>query len=222
MNPRLLARAAWLSAERRGARILSDTPARGLLLETGLCRGVETDAGPISSGAVVNAAGAWAASLSGGDPAVPVFPVRGQIVEVRLEGRPLSKVVSSEEAYVVPRPDGTALVGSTEEHVGFRKEVTAGAVSALLAAGARLLPSLSSARFETAWSGLRPGTPDGLPILGASPVRGLFFAAGHFRNGVLLAPATAQRMADLLVNGRGALALAPFSVERFAAAPSLA
>lgn len=222
VHPRRLARAVWLSAERRGARVLSDTPVRRLLLEGGLCVGVETDGGRIPAGAVVNAAGAWAASVFGGVAAVPVSPVRGQIVEVRLAGRPLSAVVSSEDAYVVPRPDGTALIGSTSEHVGFRKEVTAGAVQTLLQAAARLLPSLSTARFETAWSGLRPGTSDDLPILGASSVRGLFFATGHYRNGILLAPVTARRMADLLVEGRGAEALSPFSAGRFASAPSLA
>ncbi len=222
VNPRILARAAWVSAERRGARILSDTTARTLIIEEGVCRGILTDAGPIPAGAVVNAAGAWAASFGGGGATVPVFPVRGQIVEVRLEGKPLTAIVSSEEAYVVPRADGTALLGSTAEHVGFRKGVTAGAVRALVTAGTRLLPSLSSARFESAWSGLRPGTPDGLPILGASAVRGLFFAAGHFRNGILLAPATARRLADLIVDGRGAEALAPFSADRFSATPTLA
>jgi glycine/D-amino acid oxidase-like deaminating enzyme len=92
----------------------------------------------------------------------------------------------------------------------------------LLAAGTRLLPAIASARFESAWSGLRPGTPDGLPILGASALRGLFFAAGHFRNGILLAPATARRMADLIVDGRGAEGLAPFSALRFSAAPAIA
>ena len=222
VNPRLLARAAWVSAERRGVRILSDTTARTLLIEDGVCRGILTDAGPIRAGAVVNAAGAWAASFGAGGSTVPVFPVRGQIVEVRLEGKPLTAIVSSEEAYVVPRADGSALLGSTAEHVGFRKGVTAGAVRALVAAGTRLLPSLSSARFESAWSGLRPGTPDGLPILGTAAVRGLYFAAGHFRNGILLAPATASRMADLIVDGRGAEALAPFSADRFSAAISLA
>jgi len=115
----------------------------------------------------------------------------------------------------------TALLGSTAEHVGFRKGVTAGAVRVLVTAGTRLLPSLSSARFESAWSGLRPATPDGLPVLGPASLQGLFFAAGHFRNGILLAPATARRMADLIVGGRGADALAPFSADRFLATPSL-
>jgi glycine oxidase len=222
VDPRRATRAAWLLAQRRGAHVLVGTVVRRFRIEGGVCRGVETDAGGIESGTVVDAAGAWAAFDAGLDIPVPVAPVRGQIVEVRLPGRPLETVLSSQEVYIVPRPDGTALLGSTMEHVGFRKEVTAGAVAGLLAAGERLCPEIASARFLTAWAGLRPGTPDGWPILGGSPIPGLFFAAGHFRNGILLAPATARRMADLLVKGRGASALAPFSVERFTAAPSLA
>jgi glycine oxidase len=222
VDPRRATRAAWLLAQRRGARVLVGTAVRRFRIESGVCRGVETDAGGIESGTVIDAAGAWAAFDAGLGIPVPVAPVRGQIVEVRLPGRPLETVLSSPEVYIVPRPDGTALLGSTMEHVGFRKEVTAGAVAGLLAAGERLWPEIASARFLTAWAGLRPGTPDGWPILGGSPIPGLFFAAGHFRNGILLAPATAQRMADLLVTGRGAPALAPFSLERFTAAPSLA
>ena len=119
----------------------------------------------------------------------------------------------------VPREDGGVLVGSTLEYVGFRKEVTAGAIGHLLDAAARLCPEVTSARFVTAWAGLRPGTPDGWPVLGESGVAGLFLAAGHYRNGILLAPATARRMADL-ATGRPAPELSPFSVERFACLPS--
>lgn len=215
VDPRRLTRAAWLAAERRGVRVLTSTAVRRFSVERGACRGVETDAGPIEARRVVDSAGAWAAFDPSLDVPVPVEPVRGQIVEVRLPGRPLETVLSSEEVYVVPRTDGTALLGSTLERVGFRKEVTAGAVERLLAAASRLCPEIAAARFAAAWAGLRPGTPDGWPLLGASPVEGLFFATGHFRNGILLAPATARHMADLLT-GRPAPRLLPFSVERFA------
>jgi ferredoxin len=102
----------------------------------------------------------------------------------------------------------------TVEHVGFRKEVTAEAVERLIAGAVRLVPALRSARFVTAWSGLRPGTPDGLPVLGGCGVPGLFFAAGHFRNGILLAPVTALAVADLLTEG-APRDLSAFSIERF-------
>ena len=219
VDPRRATRASWLLAERRGARVETGTSVRRFTLERGVCRGVETDSGAIAAGAVIDAAGAWA-SFDGVLPvAVPVVPVRGQIVEIRLGGRPLQTVLSSEEVYLVPREDGGVLIGSTLEHVGFRKEVTAGAIGQLLDAAARLCPEVTSARFVTAWAGLRPGTPDGWPLLGESGVEGLFLAAGHYRNGILLAPATARRMADL-VTGRPAAELSPFSVERFAGLPS--
>ena len=219
VDPRRATRAAWLLAERRGVRVETGNSVRRFTIERGVCRGVETDTGAISSGAVVDAAGAWAAFDGNLPVAVPVGPVRGQIVEVRLPGRPLETVLSSEEVYLVPREDGGVLIGSTIEHVGFRKEVTAGAVRQLLDAAARLCPEVSSARFVTAWAGLRPGTPDGWPILGESGVEGLFFAAGHFRSGILLAPATARRLADLLTK-RSEGALSAFSIDRFAGLPS--
>jgi glycine oxidase len=219
VDPRRASRAAWLLAEARGARVETGNSVRRFTVERGACRGVETDAGPIASGAVVDAAGAWAAFDRNLPVTLPVGPVRGQIVEVRLSGRPLETVLSSEEVYLVPREDGGVLVGSTIEHVGFRKEVTAGAVQQLLDSAARLCPEVASARFVTAWAGLRPGTPDGWPILGESGIDGLFFAAGHFRSGILLAPATARRVADLMT-GRSEAGLSPFSIDRFAALPS--
>src|SRR5262249_10816066 len=118
------------------------------------------------------------------------------------------------EVYLVPRRGGHILVGATVEHVGYSKEVTTGAVNALLTAAIGLIPDLRDARFVRAWAGLRPGTADGLPILGASPVRGLFLATGHYRNGILLAPVTAQRMADLILRGEAG-GLTPFSIDRF-------
>ncbi len=220
VDPRRLTRAVRLLAERRGVRVLTGTPVAGFRIHNGTCRGVETAAGAIEAAAVVDAAGAWAAFDPSLPMKLPVRPVRGQIVELRLPGRPLETIVSSDEVYVVPRTDGSVLLGSTVEHVGFRNEVTAEAVGSLIAAAVRLVPALGEARFVTAWAGLRPGTPDGLPILGASPVPGLFLAAGHFRNGILLAPVTARRLCDLVADGRGGEALVPFSVERFAGAPS--
>jgi len=219
VDPRRATRAAWLLAERRGARVETGVSVRRITIERGVCRGVETEAGSIASRAVVDAAGAWAA-LDGNLPvAVPVVPVRGQIVEIRLAGRPLETVLSSEEVYLVPREDGAVLIGSTLEHAGYRKEVTAGAIRGLLAAAARLCPEVTSARFVTAWAGLRPGTPDGWPLLGESGLEGFYLATGHFRSGILLAPATSKYVADLLT-GRPAPALSPFSVDRFAGMPS--
>ena len=217
VEPRTLTRAAWLCAAGRGARVLTGTAVRRFLLEGGACRGVETDAGTLRAGAVVDAAGAWAAFDEGVTFPIPVHPVRGQIVRLRIDGPPLRTQVSSDEVYLVPRPEGEIIVGSTLELVGFRKAVTAEAIERLLAAAIRLIPALRAARVDAAWSGLRPGTPDGLPILGESPVPGLFFATGHFRNGILLAPVTAALVADV-VTGGARRDLSAFSVARFSPA----
>jgi glycine oxidase len=214
VDPRRLTRAAWLLAERRGVRVRTGVEVLGFRVEAGACRAVETRDGAILANAVVDAAGAWAKFESSLPLSVPVEPVRGQIVELRLRERPLPTILSCDDVYVVPRADGTVLLGSTVEHVGFRKEVTAGAVERLIAAATRLMPEIAGARFVTAWSGLRPATPDGLPILGPCRVPGLFFAAGHFRNGILLAPVTALAVADA-VTGSGRRDLSAFSIERF-------
>ena len=141
--------------------------------------------------------------------------MRGQIVALRLPAPAFEALVSSSDVYLVPRPEGTVLLGATVERVGFQKEVTAEGVARLIGAAARLMPFLRDAEFVTAWAGLRPASPDGWPVLGGSPVPGLYFAAGHHRNGILLAPVTARLLADLLTGGP-ARDLSAFSVERFA------
>ncbi len=218
---RLLTRAAWLSAQRRGVRVRTGVIAHGASgSSAGICRGVETDERRLpAAGTTVDAAGAWAAF----DPSVRVADSgssrsAGQIVQLRVEGPPLRTMVCSEEVYLVPRPDGTVLLGSTVELVGFRKAVTAEAVERLISAAVALVPALRSAQFLSAWSGLRPGTPDGLPLLGESGVPGLVLATGHFRNGILLAPATAVVIADLLT-GRTPRDLSAFAVARFSGCP---
>ena len=215
VDPRRLMAAVSTSARRRGVRLLTGTAVRRFLVRDGVCPGVETEEGSMFANAVVDAAGAWAAFDPDLAPPPQVVPVRGQIVELSVAGEPLTSIVSSDEVYLVPRPDGTVLLGSTVEPVGFRKAVTAEAVQRLIAAAVRLLPSLNQARFLSAWSGLRPGTPDGLPVLGRAPVPGLFYATGHYRNGILLAPLTARILADLLTGG-SVRDLSAFSVSRFA------
>jgi len=213
VDNRQLVRALRSSLDRRGVAVLEGVPVTRFLLEAGGCRGVKTPAGPIRADRVVDSAGAWAnfdAMLPFG---IPVEPVRGQIVELTDE-QPFPTVLASDDVYLVPRSNGRILVGATVERVGFRKEVTAAGVARLLAAALALAPTLERARMSDAWSGLRPGTPDGLPLLGESPVSGLFLAAGHFRNGVQLAPLTALLIADALA-GVASEDLSPFSPERF-------
>jgi glycine oxidase len=216
VDNRLLVRTLRSSLDHRGVTVLEGVPATRFLVEAGRCRGVETTIGPIRSDSVVDSAGAWAnfdAALPFG---IPVEPVRGQIVELADE-EPFPIVLASEDVYLVPRTTGRIPDGATVERAGFRKEVTAGGVARLLAAALVLAPTLESARVTDAWAGLRPGTPDGLPIIGESPVSGLFLAAGHFRNGILLAPLTALLVADMLTRVK-AEGPSLFSPERFAEA----
>ena len=213
VHNRRLVDALRRSLEIRGVSIAEGVTVTRFRVEGGVCRGLETSGGDVSAGRVVDAAGAWAAL----DPAlpfpIPVEPVRGQIVELA-DGAAFPTVLESEDVYVVPRSDGRLLAGATVERAGFVKEVTAAGVAGLLAAAIALAPSLARARITDAWAGLRPGTPDGLPLLGESPVRSLILATGHFRNGILLAPITARLIADLL-SSAGARDLTAFSVERF-------
>lgn len=219
--PALLA-ALERSLALRGVAVETETAALRLSVAGGVCRGVETSRGPREATTVVLAAGAWSPFDSDLPAPIPVRPVRGQIIALRPE-RAIPVIVQSEEVYLAPRSDGRLLIGATVEEAGFRKDVTAEAIESLLAAARRLLPSLGAARFDGAWAGLRPGSPDGLPLLGAFGPRGLFLAAGHFRSGILLAPWTARLLADAVT---GAARVPPaFSASRFHdahAAPRLA
>jgi glycine oxidase len=176
---------------------------------------------PIESDAVVVAAGSWSGGIPmASAPAAPVRPVRGQIVLLRFDRPPLTRVVwgslSGSTAYLVPWTDGTVLVGATSEDVGFDESVTEAAVARLRAAASELLPSSRTARFLEARAGLRPATPDELPIVGrSSTMRGVYYATGHYRNGVLLAPLTASLVADLVLDGRERPELALMRPDRF-------
>jgi len=197
VDNRSLVRALESSLDHRGVAVLEGVAATRFLVERGRCLGIETTSGPIRSDSVVDCAGAWANFDTALPFQIPVEPVRGQIVELS-DREPFPIVLASEDVYLVPRGNGRILVGATVERAGFRKEVTAGGVARLLAAALVLAPTLESARVTCAWAGLRPGTPDGFPIIGESPVSGLFLAAGHFRNGILLAPLTAVLVADMV------------------------
>lgn len=151
--------------------------------------------------AVLLCAGAWSGKIAGlpNELKIPVKPLAGQVLVLRGEKR-VKSVIYGADAYLVPRRDGRLLVGATVENVGFSKRVTAGGIAQLLNAAIKLVPELAEVPLETSWAGLRPASPDDLPILGATPIENLWLATGHGRNGILLAPATAQLMADCLLN----------------------
>jgi glycine oxidase len=166
--------------------------------------------------AVVVAAGCWSRDLPAADAGVPVRPVRGQLLHLRLPRPPASRVIWGERCYVVPWEDGSVLVGATSEEVGFDERATVTGVRTLLDSSAQLVPELAAAFFDEVRIGLRPATPDELPVIGvSSTMPGVFYATGHFRNGVLLAPLTATAVADLVLDGRERPELAAVRPDRF-------
>ena len=204
---------------RRGVRVLERTPVTALRVEGDRAVGVLSPRGPISSPWTVLAAGPWSGQLplagAPGSVALPVEPVRGQLVWLAPQPPPLRHTLVGDRGYLVPKREGV-VVGATMERAGFRRQATAGGVARLLQAAVELLPGLAEAPFRRVAVGLRPGTPDGLPILGGHPAfAGLVLACGHLRNGILLAPATARIVAALLVGAAPPLPLEPFALQRF-------
>src|SRR6266700_2247583 len=163
--------------------------------------GVGTTQGPLHAEIVVLAAGAWATQWHRKTPGPPIFPAKGQMMA--LQATPGVRLRHTVQAYgiggIVPKADGTIYVGATVEHVGFDRAVTPAGLATLLTALATLTPDLNKARFVRVWSGLRPGSADGLPLIGPSQsLQGLWIAGGHFRDGILLGPLTGHIVAELI------------------------
>jgi glycine oxidase len=146
---------------------------------------------------------------------VKVTPARGQMIAVKGQEHSINRVVHSSKVYLVPRRDGRILIGATVDYAGFEKAVTVDGIGALLSAARELVPSIGGFEVAETWSGLRPDTGDHLPIIGPAGVDGLVLATGHFRNGILLAPLTAELIAELIKTGQAPDELRPFSAERF-------
>lgn len=196
-----LMRALWIAAGREGVDVRTSDSARAVLWEGQRVKGVRlVDGSRIDADHVVVAAGPWSGQLEL-PMSLPVRPVRGQVVVLRTVPPVLARTTWGPMCYLVPRRDGRLLVGSTMEEVGFRAEVTAGAVQRLLGIATRMVPSLAEAVIDGFQVGLRPASADGLPIIGPDPeIEGLFYATAHFRNGLLLAPETAERVAAMLLD----------------------
>lgn len=200
VNPSQLLQAFVSGATGLGARLREATRVTGFLSSGRRVTGVRTTEGEISAGAVVLAAGAYSGLLSGQlGLRLPLFPMKGEILVARLRPSPVKATVwGADKLYLVPKRDGRLIVGATEEPGVHDRRPTVGGVAALARAATGLLPALGGARFERAWGGLRPATPTGAPILGPVPDReGLFVAAGHTRNGVLLSAITGESIAAL-------------------------
>jgi len=213
--PRALTAAVLKAAHHRGVDISSGTTVVSVDVAGGRAVGVTTNKTAYRAAKVVNCAGAWAGQI--GPFPVPTRPVKGQMVCFAMPSREfLKRVVRAPEIYLIPRSDGRLLAGATVEEAGFDKRTVPDTIQTLRRAAIAMLPALESAHVLEAWAGLRPGTPDNLPILGTTSVPGYFMATGHFRDGILLAPVTARAMAQLLETGKSEYDLAPFSAIRFA------
>lgn len=179
---------------------------------------VRTTTGVHRAGMICVTAGAWSRQIvERAGCRIDVAPVRGQIVLLACRTPLFTHVIEDGSRYLVPRPDGRVLIGSTEEHVGFDKRSTAEAVRGLIEFGTRLVPALSDATVERTWAGLRPGSRDGLPYLGCVPgYENLFVATGHFRSGLQTSPATAVAMTRLMLDQEPLLPLEPYACYRAA------
>jgi glycine oxidase len=227
VNNRLLAQALIAAATAAGATILSARGVVSLLTHNNTVTGVRTASGEdIDARHVVLAAGAWSGDIDGLPRSVPVRPMKGQMFAVDAGARStdsathrdVGHVIYSAHCYIIPRDDGRLLVGATVEDVGFSQGATPRGISALADAASAILPMIADLPMVETWSGFRPASADGLPILGPDPdVRGLIYATGHFRNGILLAPITGECIAHLLTDDSVGIDLQPFNVDRFEA-----
>jgi len=203
VEPRRLSAALLAALEAEGVDVRAGTEAKAPLLRGERIEGVRTDRGEeLRTGAVVLATGAWSGTAGWlPEHARPaVRPVKGQILELRSqEGQPpCERILASERVYLVPREDGRLIVGATTEEQGFDATVTAGGVHELLREAYRLLPDVAEMELTEAMAGLRPGTPDNLPLVGPGALDGLVLATGHYRNGILLAALAGEEIAGLL------------------------
>ena len=214
VDPQGLTAAAVATAKNRGVDFSSGDAVEGVHQSNSRVAGVKTVKTSFSAHKVVNCAGAWAGMIA--PIAFPTRPVKGQMLCLALPSRNLLRhVVRSPQIYLIPRSNGRLLVGATVEEAGFDKRTIPSTIQRQHHAALELIPQLRDARILGDWAGLRPGTPDGLPILGETEIPGYYVATGHFRDGILLAPITAQIMAQVISGEKPAYDLSNFSPRRF-------
>ncbi len=214
VDPRALTTAALYAAKRRDVDISSGDEVTSIHVSDGRASGVATKKTSFHSSNVVNCAGAWSGQIA--PYAFPTRPVKGQMLCLASQDRNLLKhVIRTPEIYLIPRGDGRILVGTTLEEAGFDKRTDVSTIQRLHHAAIAMVPELKNAKILENWAGLRPGTPDGRPILGATPTPGYYAATGHFRDGILLAPITALLMARVILGEDPGYDLAPFTPLRF-------
>jgi len=196
LDTRAFVDATLKAAAKKGVEIVAGNGAKALWKSGGRCKGLTLENGQVEAKWTVVAAGCFSARIEGVAPYAPVFPAKGQMIALRCESVELKRILWLEHKYLVPRKDGRIVAGSTIERTGFDHDVTAGGVQLILREVMKMVPALENARIEETWAGLRPDSPDHLPIIGPTDVDGLLIATGHFRSGVLLAPVTARMIRE--------------------------
>ncbi len=222
VDNRTLTAAVLAAAAARGVTIRMGDAVTAVLREGARCTGVKADGENVTAGHVVLAAGCYSSTIGGLAACAPTRPVRGQMVALLSPATHIRRVLRSEHGYIVPRDDARPqklVAGSTIENAGFEKKTTASGIQQILSAALELVPKLAEAEIVETWSGLRPDTPDHLPILGPADTPGLVIATGHYRNGILLAPITAKLIREWIIEQRTSLSLDDFSPSRFATTP---
>ncbi|MBO2461858.1 glycine oxidase ThiO [Actinomadura violacea] len=221
VDPRRLAPALLAAAEGLGVRLVRRR-AEGVLVERDTATGVRLDDGTeIRADRVLLAAGPWSGDLAGLPPGTvpPVRPVKGQVIRLRTPvpflRRTTRGLVKGSSVYLVPRADGEIVIGATQEELGFDTRVTAGGLWELLRDARELLPGITELEFAEVTAGLRPGSPDNAPLMGPTALPGFYLGTGHFRNGILLAPVSADALAAMLLDRPVPAVAAPFSPARF-------
>jgi glycine oxidase len=208
------------AAKRSGAEIFAGNGAKAIWREGNRCAGLVLQNEKVEANSTIIAAGCFSATIEGIAPYAPVRPAKGQMAALRADELKIERVLWSEKIYLVPRNDGRILAGATVEHAGFDKRVTAGGMDRILSAAIDLAPGLANARIEETWAGLRPDSPDHLPILGLTDLDGLLMATGHFRSGILLTPVTARLICEWITQQRVSVDWDRFSPLRFSGAAS--
>ena len=211
---------ALIAANKKlNVRLVTSTNVQSVRIEHGRVEGVETSRGFVSTRRVVVAAGSWTSFITASDaplPRVRIEPVRGQMVCFETNPRIARHVLYSPRGYLVPRVDGRLLAGSTSERAGFEKCVTEKGLHSILSHALEIAPAISRLPVTSTWAGLRPRAEDDLPVLGpCAEIEGLFYATGHYRNGILLAPLTGELIAKAIAGNVHSDLLSPFAPDRF-------
>ena len=220
VDNRALTEAVLEGARRNGTEIFPGNGAKAIWREGNRCKGLVLQNGKIEAKWTIIAAGCFSAAIEGAGAFAPVNPAKGQMVALRADDVAIERVLWSEGVYLVPRNDGRIVSGSTVERAGFDKRPTAGGMHRILSAAIDLVPGLANAHVVETWAGLRPDSPDHLPILGPTELDGLLVATGHFRNGILLTPITARLMREWITEQRVSVDWERFSPSRFHKTPT--